>query len=291
MLLLQARVSAEEALIACLNEGYELRRRLWADYAERVAATTFDSDADVVRYRAAVDEWIAKTASVVGSIFPTSLEVNRFLDVRSSLAVSYSGIDQKFGKLYHQTLPEYINRLENIVASDLQRYTDLPPSHRLFVEQIDSFRHVRDVNPAVVARVLPKGFLDYGEDRVQIALEQILDVPFHKKDWGGEGNDLYTANVVVNGRRVATAFLLKGNGLKRKEMRIADCGKNGDQILRLLQSPAELFVVQYVGPISEGLTSHLADQVRLLNLEGRVARYMLIDGQDTARLLYAYGKL
>jgi hypothetical protein len=61
-----------------------------------------------------------------------------------------------------------------------------------------------------------------------MALEQILNVSFHKKDWSGEGNDLYTANIVLNGERVETAFLLKGNELRRREMWVADCGKNGD---------------------------------------------------------------
>lgn len=38
-------------------------------------------------------------------------------------------------------------------------------------------------------------------------------------------NDLYTANVVVNSSSRATGFLLKGPGIGKKEMVIADCGK------------------------------------------------------------------
>ena len=34
-------------------------------------------------------------------------------------------------------------------------------------------------------------------------------------------------------------------------MRIADCGHNGDQLVRLFESPAKLFVVQFVGVVSE----------------------------------------
>jgi hypothetical protein len=51
---------------------------------------------------------------------------------------------------------------------------------------------------------------------VQTALEAILEVPLHKKDWGGEINDLYTANVIVGGRRRASAFLLKGKDSARR---------------------------------------------------------------------------
>jgi hypothetical protein len=126
---------------------------------------------------------------------------------------------------------------------------------------------------------------------VQMALEAILDVSFHKKDWGGEVNDFYTANLVLNGARRSTAFLLKGNGLKRAEMTIRDCGKNGDQIVRLFQSPAEIFVIQYVGPIAEAVVHDVHSKTVARRSEGANANYLVIDGQDTARLLYAYNKL
>jgi hypothetical protein len=118
-----------------------------------------------------------------------------------------------------------------------------------------------------------------------------LDIPFHKKDWGGEVNDLYTANVVLNGVRRSTAFLLKGNGLKKAEMSIGDCGKNGDQIVRLFQSCAELFVVQYVGPIAESVITDVHGKTLARRTQGANANYLIIDGQDTARLLFAYNKL
>ena len=54
------------------------------------------------------------------------------------------------------------------------------------------------------------------KDQVQLALEQILTVSFHKKDWGGEVNDLSTANVIINRSRRAAAFLSKGNWHRKK---------------------------------------------------------------------------
>ena len=96
----------------------------------------------------------------------------------------------------------------------------MPLDARLYVEDIDSLRKVRDVNSATVMDVLEDGYLDRSEDSIQVALERILNVPFHKKDWGGEINDLYTANVIINGARCETAFLLKGNGLRKKTMEI-----------------------------------------------------------------------
>lgn len=138
---------------------------------------------------------------------------------------------------------------------------------------------------------MTNGYFDRSEDAVQIALEQILNVPFHKKDWGGEINDLYTANVVINGARRAAAFLLKGSGLRRRELRIADCGENGDQIVRLFHSPAELFVVQFVGIISEMVIADIESKIRECRANGKESCFLMMDGQDTARVLHAYGKL
>jgi hypothetical protein len=162
---------------------------------------------------------------------------------------------------------------------------------RLHIEDIDSFIRVKGVRPEEVNDVVSEGWLDIEEDRVQTGIEEILQVAFHKKDWGGEENDLYTANVILEGKRIPTAFVLKGRGTKRTTLRISDCGKNGDQLVRLFQSPAELFVVQFVGEISENVIKDVESKVRLLRSQGGRAWYCIIDGQDTARLLRAYGKL
>ena len=159
------------------------------------------------------------------------------------------------------------------------------------VEYIDSFRKVRDVNPATVMDVLENGYLNLSEDSVQTALERILSVSFHKKDWGGELNDLYTTNVIINGTRHETVFLLKGNGLRKTTMEIKHCGVNGDQLLRLCRSPAKLFVIQFVGRISEAIVLDIDGKVRQKRSQGIDVWYCIMDGQDTARVLRAYGEL
>jgi hypothetical protein len=164
----------------------------------------------------------------------------------------------------------------------------LPPA-RVHIDGIDSFGSVRSVTATDVLAHLKDGYFDVAEDFVQQSIERILGVPMHKKDWGGELNDLVTSNLVIDGSRVDTAFLLKGNGLKKRVMEIRDCGKNGDQLVRLADSPASLFVVQFVGMISENVVRDIAGKVEHLRSEGRPARYCIIDGQDTARLLQAYG--
>lgn len=85
--------------------------------------------------------------------------------------------------------------------------------------------------------------------------------------------------------------MLKGPGIGRKEMTIADCGTNGDQLVRLYTTPANLFVVQYVGPIAEAIIKDAEGKTAVLRAQGREAHFLILDGQDTARVLFAYGKL
>ncbi len=96
---------------------------------------------------------------------------------------------------------------------------------------------------------------------------------------------------LINGTRRESAFLLKGNGLGSRKMEIKHCGHNGDQLLRLCSSPARLFAVQFVGTISEAVVSDMDGKIRQARLQNRDAWYCIMDGQDTARVLRAYGEL
>lgn len=162
---------------------------------------------------------------------------------------------------------------------------------RLHVDEIDSFALVRSVAPNAISQFLKDGVLDLPEEFIKRALEDILDVPFRRKDRPDELDDIYTANVVVGGLRLSTAFMLKGPGIGKKELTIAHCGKNGDQLVRLFDAPADLFVVQFVGWISEMVVKNVVSHVDALHKRGKKGQFMILDGQDTARLLVAYGKL
>lgn len=290
MRLKKSFASATEELTRLANEGYSVINRASEDYRRRQKSGTFDAEREGQTYKQWAQEWGTGVVTQLNMTFPTSLEVNYFMTQQNGILVSKVNIPPECGALITQ-LPDYIERLRHILDSDLRRYTDLPVQDRLYVEDIDSFQKVRDVNPAMVRHLLTNGYLALCEDKVQTALEQILEVPFHRKDWGGEINDLYTANVVVNGARRATAFLLKGPGIGNKVMEIADCGKRGDQIVRLFETPADLFVVQYVGPIGDLLIKDVEGKVANLRAGGKGANFLIIDAQDTARVLHAYGKL
>jgi len=279
---------ANENLIALINRGYAVLDAIKQDYAKKKETKSYNEDIDNPKYEDQINQWGDEVVNGLTSIFPTELEKNLFLNPEIPFG-TVSG-DYKYQSMVRR-FQHFIRGLEAIRQSSLSQYTDLPMQDRLYVEDIDSFQKVRDVNPAMVAGFLENGFLSWTEDQVQIALEQILSVPFHKKDWGGEVNDLYTANVIVNSSPRATGFLLKGPGIGKKEMVIADCGKNGDQLVRLFTTPADLFVIQYVGPISEMLIIDVQGKVTELKSKGKTTHFLIIDGQDTARLLHAYGKL
>lgn len=175
---------------------------------------------------------------------------------------------------------------------DDEKIRDLP--ERLYIEDIDNFEMVKNIDYAAVSDFLMNNrFLNISEEEVQVGIEGILSEPMHQKDWAGELDDLYTSNIRLKGKRVSAAFALKGNGLKVKDdlLQIKDCGKNGDQILRLCRSPAQIFFIQYVGNISENVIADVEGKVKLLRAQGKPVFYCILNGQDTARLLHAYSKL
>jgi hypothetical protein len=65
-------------------------------------------------------------------------------------------------------------------------------------------------------------------------------------------------------------------------------GKNGDQIQRLMQSPAEVFLVQYGGQIDPAVVTQMQQFAVARSLAGTPVYYGIIDGADSLRLAKAY---
>ena len=61
------------------------------------------------------------------------------------------------------------------------------------------------------------------EEQIKQAITNLLSEPT-KKDWGGESDDHFSANVTVRGRRRTAAFLLKGPS-RFADMTLDMCGK------------------------------------------------------------------
>jgi hypothetical protein len=280
---------SEEILINQLTEGYLIRDFVETNYSRNFASRNFETNRILANDK--INKWNRETLDLIDTIFPTKLQQYYFNNPPENTVDSiWLNGDNGWEKMKSFILGK-VKALHRLLEIDIKEYTDLPIEKRLFVEDIDSFKNVRDVNPSLVESYLENGYFNKSEDDVQRVFEQIIDESFHKKDWGGEENDLYTSNIIINGERRTCAFMLKGNGLKKKSMEIKDCGKNGDQLIRLLHSPANLFIIQFVGNISENVIKDIEGKINEKNLKGERANFCIINGQDTARLFMAYNKI
>jgi hypothetical protein len=283
-------VAAAEELLRLVNLGYEAAEELEAGGWERLRGGTLTEDAAVDEARSVWGGWVAYVGQSLAGIFPSEREMHQLRRIQRRTSSDTGSVFGRF-QAECERFDHLIDFVDHLRIDSLRQYAGAPPSTpRLYVETIDSFAKVRSINPAMIADVLDaNGRIELLEDDVQRVLEQVLFIPYRRRDHGAETNDLYTANTMVNGRRTATAFMLKGRSCRSRELQIKDCGKNGDQLLRLFNSPAELLVVQYVGMISDNVISDLEQKVRARRAARVPTWFAVIDGQDTARLLQAYG--
>lgn len=106
-------------------------------------------------------------------------------------------------------------------------------------------------------------------------------------DWGGEECDVFSANLMVGGARQTGAFLLKGPAAFHP-MTPKDCGKNGDQIYRLFNIPAHVYIVQHCHNIGAAVRKTV-EAFAFGRSFIAPCRYVIMDGVATARLLRALG--
>lgn len=151
------------------------------------------------------------------------------------------------------------------------------------VDDIDSFRKVRSVGNAA----LELGD-EFSEESFKHGIQRILGEGGRFKDWGGEVADLFTTQFRLDGRRRPVALALKGPATKGK-LTPGKMGKNGDQIQRLFEAPAEGFLVQYCRQIDSSVLTQMKQLAIVKSLmTGTRAFYGLIDGKDSRRLVLAY---
>ena len=125
------------------------------------------------------------------------------------------------------------------------------------------------------------------EQAVKELLCSLLSEHSVPSDWGGEESDVLSANLMIDGRRHTGAFLLKGPS-KFHPMKPTDLGKNGDQIYRLFNIPAQVYVVQHCHNIGAAVRKQ-AEAFALARTFVAPCRIVFMDGVTTARLLRAHG--
>lgn len=126
------------------------------------------------------------------------------------------------------------------------------------------------------------------EQTVKELLCRLLGEPSVPNDWGGEESDVLSANLAVNGRHLTAAFLLKGPS-RFHPMKPTDLGRNGDQLYRLFNIPADVFVIQHCHNIGAAVRKQ-ALAFALQRSFTAPCRVLFLDGTTTARLLRASGE-
>lgn len=153
------------------------------------------------------------------------------------------------------------------------------------IDDIDNFAGVRMIRPG---ESLPD---TVSEDEFKSGIQAVLGQAGEFKDWGGENSDLFSSHVRIGGKRLPTAFAFKGPGMRAK-LRPGKMGKNGDQIQRMFQQDAQVFLVQHWREIDPSvLTEMRAHAINKSTQNGNATIYYgIISGQDSERLRKAYPK-
>ena len=157
-------------------------------------------------------------------------------------------------------------------------------SIRVYPDSIDAFRAIAGKAPT---RADLQTVLNMAEENVKTAFSEIIGEPFVPKDWGGERSDLITSRLTVHDQPTSAAFIFKGPSVPGT-LHPKNMGKRGDQLIRAFDEPVDLVVVQHCNQIANSvvrMTEALAYDLR------RPRRYCIIDGNDTALILKAHGKL
>lgn len=190
--------------------------------------------------------------------------------------VRYADSPSKRNALPTKRRPATTQRLSLQVSANRGR------ARAISIDDVDSFRKVRTVT---ADRFLDD---DVSESEFRDGVKTILGELGHFADWGGEQHDLFSTKLRINGKRYTAAFAFKGPGT-RGVLTPGKCGKNGDQIQRLLESPAAVFFFQYNRQIAPTVLSQMKTHAALHSIHTRQEIfYGVINGEDSLRIVTAY---
>jgi hypothetical protein len=169
-------------------------------------------------------------------------------------------------------------RDQTVILKLPSRWVDVK---HITIDDIDSFSRVKGKK---VNKITAK----YYEREVKKGIQKIIGESGKFTDWGGETDDLYSTKIRVRGKRLSVAFALKGPATTGKLI-MKKMGKNSDQIPRLFNSPAEVFLIQYHDQVDESIISLMESLATAKSVEkNKRIYYGVIDGDDTKRIISAY---
>ena len=149
-----------------------------------------------------------------------------------------------------------------------------------YIEDFSEFSNVTTL-PLPSSHALMKNVPEAGFKR---ALAKILGEQASNELGRGNVRSLYKQFASPRSTGINAAFLLKGPA-RYRPMTVAHLGKNGDQILRLAQEPADVLIVQHCHDIMPPVRTLLRAMVVQ---PGRPRRFCCVDGRESLRLLKTF---
>ncbi len=263
--------------------GNVLLDKVMGEYTAAKDTGEFSEKNHVPEWKDQYVDWFHKCLAILQEIFPTPLEAIRVKEARGSLSYQ-SGVNGKVSALTNDIRGK-LSAVEKTINAVNDYSVEM--TEELFVEDIDSFAKARDINPRQVKQFVP---LKLSEDQIRTFLREIIGETTLREKSDAAAPEIFTAHIKVGVERLRTAFLLKGKKTKGK-LTITKCGKNAEQIAGLTEVPADLYVIQHVDGIDERVIRDLKGKIESINAQGNNCRMCVIDGTDTARILFAYGKI
>src|SRR6266566_101089 len=269
-------IDIKEQLLIFISEGFSIIECAFADR----------NDQKIFALEAV---WITKVIGYFNDVFPTSKETNQFLHTPYT-GLIYAGMDAVVQEVVNRT-DNRVQILERILDKLDIYYQFEPESLNLVVQDIDSFSQVRGVNHRAVEGHVHNGFFNKDEESIKRAFAEIIGESFVPNDHGGETEDLYTSRIRLNGQRVRTSIIFNGPGkVRTSQTRTKDLGAGGDQLERMMRTDSsKLYILQSVKPIAQDIVNTFEVFIKDQRSKGNHCYYCIIDGQDTAEILYAYG--
>lgn len=229
-----------------------------------------------------VNAWAEKSIDILET-HGLIIEAEGFKNRKGS-ALAKSGWNAKLNNLWFYLVDRKNYLLQ--IATELEGKKSEKELISLTIDDIDNFSAIRGIEFNEVKDFTNSAFL---EDDVEECFLEALGEPYKEAHSGSETRDLFTDKIIVNGKRLTTAIMLKGRGVKG-HLSLDECGRKGTQLLKLSKNnAAECFIVQHVNKIEPEVKETLIDLV-LTNTRFSKVYICFIDGADTARLLKSMGK-
>jgi hypothetical protein len=264
------------AKLAVWEVIYSGKRKHWTakEIADECKSTLSAKRVTMAGKRLVGDELIRQVPDVFPIVYEKIPAVHHYKN--RILALLYN-------KTKRDALPTKRSRA-HVTVNVKNSHTKQGEAVEITIDDIDQFKRVRRLNKNSQKPLSP-----LPESRFKKGLQRLFRNYGEHKDHGAEIDDFNTNQLRMAGKRYSVAFALKGPGAGVKVLEPGKWGKQGNQIQRLLQAPARVFLLQSELQIGEysidqlkKLTEHRAHQ------EKRKLFYGYIDPHDSTRLRKAY---